>query len=333
MKLPGRTVVWARRAWEAWAHTHGNKSIARGEHARSRHPDLATLPAKHLVQILESRDASFERRLAAGALLCQLGDPRLNPEDPAMVPLPGGPVTLGLSANAIDVVLAVWDQVGVKREWIEKECPAYTVNLAPFALARFPVTNLEYHAFLSDTGSAWWPTSWPQGAWPESLANHPVWSVPSEAADAYAAWLAERTGRPFRLPTEAEWEYAAAGVERREYPWGDTFIASHTNTAEQALGGTTPVGMLPAGYTPEGLADMGGNIEEYTADRLQPYPGGCNVEDDHRRELGDYRITRGGSFLGYGDLARCRRRHGAAAGAAVGFRLALSMPIEGLTRS
>ncbi len=328
MSLPQSTVAWARRAWETLTVTPEDRSIARGKQACLHHPDLAALHASQLARLIESPHEPFERRLAAGALLCRLGDPRLCLDEPELVTLPGGSVTLGLPENEIDAVLAVWDRVGVQRTWIEKECPTYSVTLAPFALARFPVTNLEYHAFLSDSGAAWWPTSWPRRGWPASLANHPVWSVPAEAADAYAAWLARRTGRAFRLPSEAEWEYAAAGVERREFPWGNAFSAHHANTAEQKLGGTTPVGMHPSGFTPEGLADMAGNVEEYTADWIRPYPGGHEVNDGHRLELGDYRVTRGGSFRGYGDLGRCRRRHGAVADGVVGFRLALSLPME-----
>lgn len=317
---------WVQTVRSALRPTAAETSMANGELACGRHGDLAALDAAVLARIAEAGDEPFERRLAAGTLLARIGDPRIGVEAPALVSFAGGPTTIGLDEAGIDAVLARWGRVGVRREWLQKECPAHAVTLAPFALARYPVTNLDYSRFLAATGSAHRPTGWSRTGWPRALANHPVWGIPAEAADAYAAWLAQRTGRPFRLPGEAEWEFAAAGTARREYPWGEAFDAACANTAEAGCGGTTPVGIFPAGATPEGLFDLAGNVEEYTADRMRPYPGGRIVHDLHRRTLGEHRVTRGGSFLARGDLARCRRRHGALPGAAVGFRLALSLP-------
>lgn len=87
---------------------------------------------------------------------------------------------------------------------------------------------------------------------------------------------------------------------------------------------TTPVGAFPAGRSPYGVHDMGGNVEEFTADEYAPYPDGPYVADHLVQSMGSYRIARGGSFARFGDLTRTRRRHGAFPGPLypVGFRLA-----------
>jgi toxoflavin biosynthesis protein ToxD len=275
-----------------------------------RHVDLYGLTASTLIRELESPTASMDRRYAAGMLLACIGDPRIDVDAPRMVKLPGGRVTLGLAPGRVQAVADDWAHVGVLPEWIAKECPEYTVELQPFAIARFPVTNLEYRAFLAATGRAWLPSSWTLGVYPAHLANHPVWTVPPEAADAYAGWLAARTGRRFRLLTEAEWEYAASGGSGREFPWGDTFDPRCANTVEAGPLTTTPVGMYARGRTPSGIDDLAGNVEEYVADDYRAYPGGEFVADDLQLTRGRYRVARGGSFTRYGDLARCRRRHG-----------------------
>jgi toxoflavin biosynthesis protein ToxD len=288
------------------------------------HRDLLTLEASTLVRELSTASHPVERRIAAGTWLGVLGDPRLRTLQPDMVHLPGGRVTLGLDESRVDEVHDRWASVGVQRAWIEKECPAHEVVLTPFAMARYPVTNQEYREFLLDTGAPMLPSSWMHGVYPLFAANHPVWTVTPEAADAYAAWLSTRTGRLFRLPTESEWEYAASGGGRQEYPWGDRFVADHANTVETGPLMTTPVGCYPAGFTASGIADMAGNVEEYTASSYAPYPGGRPVTDDLAGAQPGYRIARGGSFTRYGDLCRCKRRHGwyRAPIYAMGFRVA-----------
>lgn len=279
-------------------------------HLLAAHGDLFGLDASTLVRELSTPTHSAARRIAAGTLLGFIGDPRLCTLRPDMVQLPGGIVMLGLPEARVDEVHERWSHVGVQRAWIAKECPAYVAELKPFAIARYPVTNQEYREFLLDTGARFIPSSWTLGAFPIAAANHPVWTVTPEAADAYVEWLYARTGRKFRLPTEAEWEYAASGGGRREYPWGNQFLPDRANTVETGPLTTTPVGCYPAGSTGSGLADMAGNVEEYTASAYAPYPGGRLVTDDLASVEPGYRIARGGSFSRYGDLCRCTRRHG-----------------------
>ncbi|GAB2786808.1 SUMF1/EgtB/PvdO family nonheme iron enzyme [Streptomyces daliensis] len=288
------------------------------------HGDLLGARADTLVAVAEDPVQSFARRYAAGTVLGLVGDPRIRPDDPPMADVPAATVRLGLDPSEVEAVTARWRHVGVEADWIAKECPVYEVSLPAFRIARHPVTNAEYRLFLEATGSTALPTSWTFGVWQEGRGNHPVWTVAPEAADAYAAWLAARTGRRFRLPTEAEWEYAASGGDGRDFPWGEEFLPGHANTAEHGPLTTTPIGIHPAGRSPFGVHDMAGNVEEYTADAYSPYPGGTAVADDLAVRRGSYRIARGGSFTRFGDLARCRRRHGWYARDiyAMGFRLA-----------
>jgi formylglycine-generating enzyme required for sulfatase activity len=290
----------------------------------ARYPELGLKSPDELAEIAEHAGVEFQRRHAAGLLLGLLGDPRTQqPDAPVMIDVPGGTIWRGLDPNEMGSVIERWRSVGVIRDWIAKECPRNEITLRPFRMAKYPVTNLEYLRFLEHTGSTALPTSWRFGAYPLTLSNHPVWTVRPEAADAYAAWLSVKTRRPFRLPTEAEWEYAAGGPEAREYPWGDEFEPWRANTVENGPLQTTPIGIYPEGISPFGLLDMGGNVEELVADQYTPYPGGEPISDD-LGTVGSYRITRGGSFTRYGDLARCRRRHGwyHTELYAIGFRLA-----------
>ncbi|MBA2497312.1 MAG: SUMF1/EgtB/PvdO family nonheme iron enzyme [Acidimicrobiia bacterium] len=192
------------------------------------------------------------------------------------------------------------------RRWLQKEHPKTTVVVEGFHISRFPVTNGEYVRFLEAAG----------GPPPESIASgepddHPVWGVDCSDAERFCGWYGRNAHRPCRLPTEAEWEYAARGPSGREYPFGDEFDPSRCNTIESGIGTTTPVDRYPHGASEWGVYDLAGNVEEWTADLYRPYPGGRFVDDDLSDAAGGtYRVLRGGSFARGGDLARCARRHG-----------------------
>lgn len=262
-----------------------------------------------LARIAEDSGQPFGERFVAGVVLGLIGDPRIEPLDPTMLPVPGGTYEIGLSPDQVDGVAAEFAPLGVKRCWIEKETPRHRVRLSSFSIGKYPVTNAEYAAFLSDVPAAPVPTSWTLGAVPPAQANHPVHSIPPEAADGYVAWLSRKTARCFRLPTEAEWE-VAAGASSRVYPWGDRFEADHANTLEAGILWTTPVGIFPKGRSAFGCLDMGGNVEEFVSDRYTPYPGSEAGPDDLFMRDSNYRVARGGSYTRYRDLTRCRRRHG-----------------------
>jgi formylglycine-generating enzyme required for sulfatase activity len=280
---------------------------------------------QELVAVLESPVEALERRYAAGNLLALAGDPRLVAREPHMVEIPGGIVYVGLDPLAVDDVLLRFDGLGLDASWIRKECPRHPLHLARYRIARYPVTNQEYHQFLCQTNYPELPTSWSFRRYPEERANHPVYSISAQACDAYAVWLSAVTQRAFRLPTEAEWEYSAAGPAGLEFPWGGQFDETLANTCETAIFNTTPVGMFPGGASFCGALDLAGNVEEYVADHYEAYPGGSDVNDHLRQIHGNYRVARGGSFARFRDLARTRRRHGhnpRSATYAMGFRLA-----------
>jgi formylglycine-generating enzyme required for sulfatase activity len=290
--------------------------------------ELRRLDSGELLMLAETPGEPLVRRLASGILLGAIGDPRIRVFDPPMVDIPAGRATIGLDPSQLDAVHAHYAPLGLKREWFEKECPRFTVELRGFRIGKYPVTNLEFLTFIQETGWSERPSSWSFGRFGFVAGNQPVHSVPPEAADAYATWLATRTGRRFRLPTEFEWEYAAAGPEARSFPWGKEFLEDHANTGESRLSSTTPIGIFPKGRSIFGAFDMAGNVEEYVADSYRPYPGGSLVEDDFFKAMGYYRITRGGAFNRLNDLARCHRRHGIdpKSDHAVGFRLAEELP-------
>jgi formylglycine-generating enzyme required for sulfatase activity len=127
-----------------------------------------------------------------------------------------------------------------------------------------------------------------------------------DAAD-YCRWLSEATGKPYRLPTEAEWEKAARGTEGNIYPWGDSWDRKRCNTKEDGRRDTTPVGAYPLGASPYGLLDMAGNVWEWTTSLLWNYP---YQADDGREDPSspDSRVLRGGSWLNLYDTARTTYR-------------------------
>ena len=153
-------------------------------------------------------------------------------------------------------------------------------------------------------------------------------------AVAYCRWLAKATGKPYRLPSEAEWEKAARGTDGRIYPWGDKWDSRRCNSKEGGPGDTTPVGAYLDGASSYGLLDMAGNVWEWTLslwgkDWERPdfeYP--YKPEDGRENlEAGDsiLRVLRGGSFHDSVRHVRCARRYGGVPDFRyVGFRVVLA---------
>lgn len=284
---------------------------------------------EYMAALVEGHDAALEARLAAGLMLGLLGDSRIRLHEPQMLSIAGGEVSIGTLWEHVDDVVAGYRSLGVKREWIEKEAPRHTVRLRPYRIAKYPVTNGEFAVFLRETGWPEMPTSWAFGRFNPALSNHPVYTVTDAAAEAYSHWLSRICGRRFRLPTEAEWEYAAAGPEGRSFPWGD-FAPDCANTLESGLLMSTPVGCFPKGASWFGGLDMAGNAEEWTSSFYAPYAGGRPITDDlaDLAGKGRYRVCRGGAFTRFRDLARCQRRHGPVGISLypISFRLAEDLP-------
>ena len=288
----------------------------------------AHLSKVELLGKVESKQNTLVVRIVCGNLLALMGDPRIDLLDPAMVTIPAAKVQVGLPVDQVDAVMTAFDGLGLNRMWIEKECPKHPVYISTFKLSKYTVTNAQYKLFLTETHHAEIPSSWEFRRFPIERSNHPVYTVSAHAADAYTVWLSKRTGRSFRLPTEAEWEYAAAGPQGNEFPWGAEFNADYVNTAESGLFASTPVGVFCEGNSFFGLTDMAGNVEEYVSDQYQAYANGQHVVDHLVDIHGQYRVARGGSFARFRDLARTKRRHGhnpKSSTYAMGLRLAESI--------
>lgn len=192
-----------------------------------------------------------------------------------------------------------------------REAPPRQVFVAEFEIAQVPVTVSQYAAFL-DTGGAnerlWWGDSgW---AWRQAAANgwgradrsqphdwinqkyrpyDPVVGVTWYEAEAYCNWLGAQKNRLVRLPAEEEWEKAARGEDGRTWPWGEEFNRNKTNTYEHGVGGTLMAGSLSGDKSPYGLADLGGNVQDWTSSAYQPLPG-------EEFPAMDLRVARGGSW-------------------------------------
>jgi formylglycine-generating enzyme required for sulfatase activity len=192
--------------------------------------------------------------------------------------------------------------MGSREESNEK--PPHHVYVAEFYIARYPVTNAQYRDFVSATGQLP-PWHWREaGTFPASKDNHPAAEVPAWKASEYCRWLSEETSRDIRLPTEAQWEKAARGTDGRRYPWGDEFDHSRCNTQDSGIEDTTTVGKYsPRGDSPYGVADMAGNVWEWTSSLGWNYP---YDPDDGREEpeAEGHRVIRGGSYANIPDLAR-----------------------------
>ena len=233
------------------------------------------------------------------------------------VPVPAGPFVMGTHAEHVAAVVSQFP--AVQPEWILKEVPEHEVYLSGYYIARTPITNQLWQEYTERTGAPALPT------WTTSVPrpNHPVSGITYKDAESFCNWLSEVSGYCLSLPSEAQWEKAARGTSGREWPWGNDFSSGHCNTREGAYGGVTAVDRFPSGSSPYGILDMGGNVEEWTSDCYQPYPGGFSVTDGFGGP-GQYRVTRGGHWEGGGDLARCARRHGTFPQSRVGARIVLT---------
>jgi formylglycine-generating enzyme required for sulfatase activity len=153
------------------------------------------------------------------------------------------------------------------------EMPQHCLHVSDFYIMRFPVTNAQYYRFMQATGSPAPKFGWPEGRYPVEKADHPVVGVSYQDAVAFCKWASIINGHALRLPTEPEWEKAARGTDGRVYPWGDTWEAGYTNSQEAKLNGTTPVGQFsPQGDSPYGVAEMGGNVQEWCSSLFGRYP-------------------------------------------------------------
>lgn len=152
------------------------------------------------------------------------------------------------------------------------EQPYHQLHITDYYIARHPVTNAQFQKFVQATDHRK-PLFWGEDGYPEGKADHPVVGVSFHDAVAFCRWAGEETGLSLRLPTEPEWEKAARGSEGQIYPWGDQWENERCNSAEMKISDTTPVGQFsPQGDSPYGIAEMGGNVQEWLSSLFGSYP-------------------------------------------------------------
>jgi len=195
-----------------------------------------------------------------------------------------------------------------KDRWAnDDETPQHIVRLGEYLIGRYPVTNVQYDVFVRATGSRP-PEHWPEGRVTPAFEHHPVVNVSWDDAFAFCRWVSEVTRHSIRLPTEAEWEKAARGLEGGLWPWGNEAPDKTRCNFSKQVGGTTPLGAYsPAGDSPFGCTDMAGNVWEWTASLYRPYPFQVHEERKENRSR-EARVVRGGAWDSGADAIRAARR-------------------------
>jgi formylglycine-generating enzyme required for sulfatase activity len=252
-------------------------------------------------------------------------------QGPELVLLPTGRFQMGSPEHERRLAM----EAGSQQSWLARELPQHWVGIErPIAMGRYPVTVGEWRAFVRATG---WRQSgevnWEAPGFPQTDA-HPVVGVNWYDAQDYVRWLSEATGRHYRLPSEAEWEYACRAGSRTAFSFGDTISTAQANydgnftynggARGEYRRGTTPAGMFPP--NPWGLFDMHGNVWEWVQDVVHDNYEGAPLDGSAWEEGGDQarRILRGGSWLYNPRYLRSALRNGfssALSNDIVGFRV------------
>jgi formylglycine-generating enzyme required for sulfatase activity len=262
------------------------------EEAALRDPALSVKPAS---------GQSFRDRLANGQPC---------PMCPEMVVAPAGTFMMGASPGEPD------------RDPGEEQV---LVTIArPFAVGKFAVTFDQWDACVADGGcNGYRPTDerWGRG-------NRPVINVNWADANAYAAWLSRKTGKTYRLPSEAEREYVTRAGTRTPFWWGSSITPKQANyDRNYTYGGTVPVDNFEA--NPWGLFNVHGNVREWTDDcwndsnRGNPGNGSARTSGDCTRL-----VVRGGSWFNFPQNLRAASRYGYSSvvrDTVIGFRLARTL--------
>ncbi|MGD0093790.1 MAG: SUMF1/EgtB/PvdO family nonheme iron enzyme [Planctomycetota bacterium] len=280
--------------------------------------------------------------------------------------VPAGAFTMGTERATL---AGLARKAGADRTEYLDETPAHRVAMPPFYIAQSPVTVAQFRAFVAATGyktaaeqsgvartlrdGAWRLT--PGACWKEpgfrQGDGHPVVLVSVPDCEAFAAWAARTTGKPLRLPTEAEWEYAARGPNGLLYPWGNAWdgrLANHSDAALKPFGEagrqcsevddgfafTSPVGQF-GNRSWCGAVDMAGNVLQWCSDVYESYPESANAPElflDAAAVPSDApRVLRGGSYLSGPLECRTAARRSSApqvSGCDIGMRLAFGTAEE-----
>ena len=248
------------------------------------------------------------------------------PNAPLLVP--GNMVQL----DAAQFTMGTPDDLMVSRYgdgWYVNQTPQSTVDVPGFSLDRHEVTTREFARFLSHSCGEYcydarMPIDRDDGGFAaqDGAENLPVTWVDWQSAEWYCRWAGKR------LPSEAEWEYAAAGAEQRRWPWGDEYgpqchFSSYSFDGSRCRPNLRPVDDGPEGATASGILNLSGNVSEWVMDHYGPY-GEMNLTSTHR-------VLRGGSFLTNRQQLQTKSRRGAPPNIRsvdVGFRCAWDESIE-----
>lgn len=309
-EAPWRGVLWSAQ----FALAIGKKQIEQDTAAIGGQPYLRRL-TNRLIEILNAGLLPARERAEAGFVLGQLGDPRegVCTLPPVWVELPGGTFRMGSDDGEDD------------------EKPPHEVEVSPFQISKYPITNAQFEKFMQAGGyenKDWWSAegwkyrqenNWEQPRWwhdaENNLPNQPVVGVSWFEAEAFCKWLSAESKQIVRLPTEAEWEFAARGKEGRKYPWGkDEVTPEHANYGQSQINRPTAIGTYPLGATPEGIFDLAGNVWEWCLDWYDKnYYTECKKKGVVKNPLGPKekvgRVTRGGSYYWGDEALRGARRY------------------------
>jgi formylglycine-generating enzyme required for sulfatase activity len=222
------------------------------------------------------------------------------PFEPETVLIPAGSFLLGSDSDSVD------------------EAPQHSVTLPAYRIGLYPITHAQYAEFIKHDKQYEAPkkVGWFLREPPADKLDHPVVGVSWDDSQTYCDWLTKITGRRYRLPTEAEWEKAARGVDGRRYPWGNEWQTGLCNSSSDE---TTAVTAYPGGASPFGCYDLLGNVQEWTSTLWGSDPKACTFpypyqaydgrEDPRVSHLHRvYRIHRGGSFRDDSTNLRCSVR-------------------------
>jgi serine/threonine-protein kinase len=229
-----------------------------------------------------------------------------------MVYVPGGEFEAGSDDDGVDYTLQLCDEYrhDCEREWFEDEQPMHPVALDGFWIDQTEVTNAQYRQCV-EAGDCDPPPNSSSSTRDfyhgnSTYDDYPVIYVSWHQANAYCEWAGTR------LPTEAEWEYAARGTDGWEYPWGNAVPDATLLNYNGNVGDTTAVGSYPDGASWCGALDMAGNVWEWVADwYASDYYRRSPSHNPTGPSSGEYRVLRGGAWINFQIYIRCafRLRH------------------------
>ncbi|MEP7289357.1 MAG: SUMF1/EgtB/PvdO family nonheme iron enzyme [Chloroflexota bacterium] len=208
--------------------------------------------------------------------------------------------------------------------------PLGIYQVAPFHISKYPVTYVQFEAFVDASdgyqNDQWWvglaKRDKTPGAPMWKIDKHPRENVTWYEALAFCRWLSSKLRLTVTLPTESQWQWAAQGSDGHQYPWGENFDAARCNTKESGIGQTTPVDKYLDGASPFGVMDMVGNVWEWCLNKYES-PLDIDVVGESSR------VLRGGCWRSHRVNARSKYRFlslpGYRSEFSIGFRLVVSV--------